>query len=72
MMKTPKHRGFRMGTPMGTPNISSILDTTQYGTPNSPFRPTGTPILEFIDEEDEDGQGLKKKRGRGRPRTRIS
>ena len=56
MMKTPKHRGFRMGTPMGTPNISSILDTTQYGTPNSPFRPTGTPILEFIDEEDEDGQ----------------
>ena len=71
MMKTPKHRGFRMGTPMGTPNISSILDTTQYGTPNSPFRPTGTPILEFIDEEDEDGQGLKKKRGRGRPRTRI-
>ena len=70
LMKTPKHRGSHMATPMGTPNISSILDTTQYGTPpNSPFRPA--PILEFIDEEDEDGQGLLKKRGRGRPRTRI-
>ena len=69
MMKTPKHRASQMATPMSSPNVSSILDTSEYGTPsNFDFKP----VLQFIDEEDEDGQGLlKKKRGRGRPRTRI-